>query len=166
MSLFLGIDPGKRGAIAVLGSDGVIVDIIDMPTKEIFLGGRMRVLVSPSGVARALRPLAPRCTLCTIEEVSGHRRDAAAMAFTFGRGAGIIEGVTACLDIPCAFVAPKIWRGAAGFSKGADKNDIRKSASVRWPEAAWRFARVKDDGRADAAMLANHGLLVAKGVIK
>ena len=37
------------------------------------------------------------------------------------------------------------------------KRSSRDLAAARWPEHAARFARVRDDGRAEAALLAEYG---------
>lgn len=43
-----------------------------------------------------------------------------------------------------------------------DKNQARARAMALFPAAAKLFARVKDDGRADASLIAFHGLLILK----
>ena len=47
------------------------------------------------------------------------------------------------------------WKKAMGVT--ADKRSSRDVAARRWPTEAHRFARVRDDGRAEAALLAEYG---------
>lgn len=48
MNYVIGIDPGASGAIAILDSDtGHLVDVIDMPTTELTIGGKTKHRVSP-----------------------------------------------------------------------------------------------------------------------
>jgi hypothetical protein len=49
-------------------------------------------------------------------------------------------------------VSPAKWKKALGLS--ADKGASRRRAIELWPERAQWFARVKDDGRAEAALIA------------
>jgi hypothetical protein len=50
------------------------------------------------------------------------------------------------------YVTPTKWKRALGL--GADKGDSRRRAMETWPYMASKFARVKDDGRAEAALIA------------
>src|SRR5271154_446152 len=51
------------------------------------------------------------------------------------------------------------WRREIGLPPGASKEMARGAAIRRWPSQADKFARVKDDGRAEAALIAIAGLL-------
>jgi len=72
--------------------------------------------------------------------------------FTFGRGLGIVEGVALGAGIPVRWVSPAKWKRALGLS--ADKGASRRRAIELWPAQSAMFARVKDDGRAEAALIA------------
>ena len=82
----------------------------------------------------------------------GHLRSAAAV--------GVIEGAMAALGLPVAFVTPPVWKRAVGIAPGKDgaKDAARSEAIRRWPAHAGLFARVKDDGRAEAALIGAAGL--------
>jgi crossover junction endodeoxyribonuclease RuvC len=54
---------------------------------------------------------------------------------------------------PVTFVRPQVWTKALGV--GSDKGAHREAACRLFPTDAEQFARVKDDGRADAALLAH-----------
>jgi hypothetical protein len=51
---------------------------------------------------------------------------------------------------------PAVW--TKDMKVGSDKSLHRQRATERFPTHAASFARVKDDGRADAALLADWGL--------
>ena len=53
-------------------------------------------------------------------------------------------------------VRPNIWKREAAVP--ADKNAARMMATRLWPDHSNLFARVKDDGRAEAALLAKWGM--------
>jgi len=82
-------------------------------------------------------------------------------AFAFGRARGVIEGVLAAVGIPVAFIAPASWKRVVGLAL-ASKDASRAEAIRRWPNHAALFARKRDDGRAEASLIAIAGL-VRKG---
>jgi crossover junction endodeoxyribonuclease RuvC len=99
--------------------------------------------------------------MVVLEKVGGMTGQSASAAFTFGYGAGIVEGVLAAMRLPIALVTPQAWKRSAGIA--TDKGAAREAAMRLWPAHASRFARVKDDGRAEAALIARHGWMsVAK----
>jgi len=57
--------------------------------------------------------------------------------------------------IPVQYVTPSIWKKHFGLSK--EKGVSRGFAIQRFPEHAESFQRVKDDGRAEAALIALYG---------
>jgi crossover junction endodeoxyribonuclease RuvC len=75
-----------------------------------------------------------------------------ASAFAFDRARGVIEGVLAAAGIPVRFVAPSAWKRAVGLTLKS-KDAARSEAIRRWPDHAALFARVKDDGRAESALI-------------
>ena len=80
-------------------------------------------------------------------------------AFAFGRARrGVIEGVLAAAGGPVTFLTPPAWKRAVGLTL-ASKDASRAEAIRRWPTHAARFARVKDDGRAEACLIGVAGLM-------
>lgn len=149
MGVVLGIDPGVCGAIAIVG-DGCIY-CHDMPTTEI--NGKRRVC--PVGLTAAIQAIreAHVVEMAVLEHVQGVQGTGATSAFSFGRGFGIVEGVLAACYLPHTLVRPQVWTKALGLSR--DKGAHRDAASRLWPEESGLFSRVKDDGRADAALMAH-----------
>ena len=148
MALLIGIDPGVSGAIAVVGDGRVACR--DMPTME--MNGKRRVC--PAGLRDALQAIRHEghsVEMVILEHVQGVQGTGATSAFTFGRSFGVVEGVLAGLFLRHTLVRPQVWTKALGVSR--DKGSHRLAASRLWPQHADLFARVKDDGRADAALL-------------
>jgi crossover junction endodeoxyribonuclease RuvC len=79
--------------------------------------------------------------------------------FRFGYGAGAIEGVLAGLGIEVVLVAPTVWKPAMRL--GSDKGRARAEAQRLFPALASLFGRVRDDGRAEAALLGLYGVRLA-----
>ena len=67
----------------------------------------------------------------------------------------MIKGVLSTLGIPFTPVSPSKWKKT--FNLGKDKNESRAAATRLFPDLASEFARKKDDGRAEAILIAKWG---------
>jgi crossover junction endodeoxyribonuclease RuvC len=152
--LIVGIDPGNEGALAFLTADGALVGVVDMPCIEDGVKGRRTV--NAAILAVILREQAPSHAF--IELITSRPTDAKVAAFSFGRCRGCLEGVCGALAIPVTMLTVPTWRRAVGLPIGATKDMGRGEAVRRWPGHAGLFARVKDDGRAEAALIALAGI--------
>ncbi|MCF7992243.1 MAG: hypothetical protein K9M02_17525 [Thiohalocapsa sp.] len=76
--------------------------------------------------------------------------------FAFGRAAGVAEGVIGALALPMVLVTPQTWKRRARLL-GKDKDAGRALALGLFPEVAADLARKRDQGRADALLLAYFG---------
>lgn len=149
----LGIDPGATGALAVV--DGLdLVALHDMPFFEVSRGRGKRKEVDVRTLAEILASVSVNAIY--MEKVGGMTGDGAAEAFQFGRSAGAAEALAKQLGARFVFVTPPVWKRAMGLI-GTAKDDARHMASNLWPAKAAEFARKKDDGRADAALVAEYG---------
>jgi crossover junction endodeoxyribonuclease RuvC len=151
----IGIDPGNEGALALLSGEGELLEISDMPCVADGVKGRRTV--NPALLAAIVRRWAPTGAFC--EFVGSRSTDAKVAAFAFGRCRGAIEGVLGALGVPVAMLTVPTWRRAVGLPAGATKEMARGEAIRRWPTMAVNFARIRDDGRAEAALIAVAGLM-------
>lgn len=158
--MFIGVDPGAGGAIAVVSSAGNLLGLVDMPTVEVRRGNKrvQRVDVAKVAdhlrvVATNLRPLRPRVV---IEAAAATPQMGVSSAFAFGESLGLVEGAAVALGLLVERVAPAVWMREFGLSgTGAHaKRRHREKAALLWPEDAGKFRRVRDHGRADAALIA------------
>lgn len=145
VELIVGVDPGKSGAIALLTIDGDLVDAYDMPVVD--------GLISPAVLAsyEGWRTT-PYRFHAVIEDVHAMPGQGVTSMFSFGRSVGVVEGVFGALGVPVTRVAPAKWKKSFGLSR--DKGESRRRALELWPSSARLFERVKDDGRAEAALIA------------
>jgi hypothetical protein len=72
----------------------------------------------------------------------------------------VVEGIATMADCRVEYVTPAKWK--RDMKLGKDKGEARDMAMRRWPNHRDKFKRVKDDGRAEAALIAlwgrmNHG---------
>ncbi len=153
--MIVGIDPGMSGAIAWLSDAGHLIETRDMPTGKI--NGKSEMI--PAALADMLRQR--NATHAFVERVASRPGAGVASSFNFGRGYGQIEGVLAALGVPVTLVTPAKWK--AGLRLPADKSAARLRAAQLWPGLAGTFARVKDDGRAEAALLGLYGAQTMRG---
>ncbi len=91
-----------------------------------------------------------------VEYVSARPTDGPTGAFSFGRCRRTLEGICAALGLPIAFLTPPSWKRLVGIApaRNGAKDAVRSEAIRRWPDCAAIFARVRDDGRAKAALIA------------
>ena len=71
--------------------------------------------------------------------------------------AALWRGIAYGLRYRVAEVAPAKWKRSVGLPVGATKNDSRLRAMELYPEVAASVALVKDDGRAEALLVAHYG---------
>lgn len=152
--IFCGIDPGVTGAIAFYHPKVGALKIFDMPTRERANGRRE---VCPNVTAAYLQKFFPRYRgIAVIEKVQVMTgREARSDMFQFGRSFGVCLGAIAACKITALEVRPAIWKGK--MSLGRDKKESLELARKTFPKYLDYFARVKDNGRAEAALLAYYG---------
>jgi len=151
VSFIIGIDPGISGAISVF-RDGKLESVVDMPTVEIASGKTIKRHISAATLRNILELDMYQFSHVVIEKVGAMPGQGVTSMFNFGRSAGIIEGVVAALRMPHTYVTPQTWTKAVGRAAGKDASRMR--AMELFPSKADLFKRAKDDGRADAALIA------------
>ena len=149
----IGIDPGLSGAVAIISDDSL--KVFDMPTMTVDRNGKAKRQVSANELAELLNLYAGKDCHVYVERVSAMAGQGVTSVFSFGRSFGMIEGILAALKMPVTFVAPATWTRAIGRSPGKDASRAR--AMELFPNHEYFFKRVKDDGRADAALIAHWG---------
>jgi crossover junction endodeoxyribonuclease RuvC len=151
MSFVIGIDPGISGAISVFNwYTHTLENVIDMPTLEVDSGKTKKRHISAVSLCNYLTIFSNAHVV--IEKVGAMPGQGVTSMFNFGRSAGIIEGVVAALRMPSTYVTPATWTKAVGRAAGKDASRMR--AMELFPSKADLFKRAKDDGRADAALIA------------
>jgi hypothetical protein len=150
----LGVDPGLEGAVAFYFPDArERVAVEDMP-----VAGR-----GVDGANLALRIAQLKPDLAIVEAVHAGQGWPGSRSFTFGFGAGVVSGVLAALCVPIHMVPPQTWKKY--WKLNADKEQSRALALRLFPAVASSFARKKDHGRAEAALIARYGAEVLTGLI-
>lgn len=148
------LDPGVQGAIAWLTDAGELIRVEDLPMIEVMVGKTKRRQIAGAALAAMLAEQRPVHVF--LEHVATRPGEGSVGAFSFGRGFGTIEGVLAGLSIGSTLVRPAVWK--RGMHVPADKGLARQRAMQCFPAHAARFARVRDDGRAEAALIGAWGV--------
>ena len=146
--IVMSIDPGLSGALAVF-IDDVLIDVVDMPTHELSRNGKAKRQIAAADLAGIFTQHDPRHVI--VERVTAMPGNGATSMFSFGRSFGIIEGIIAAYNISVTYVTPGVW--TKGIGRGLGKDASRARACELYPSHQQRFARVKDDGRADAVLI-------------
>jgi len=146
----LGVDPGKTGALALLMSDGSL-QVEDVPVFK--LGSK--TTVDHYALARIVDAWSVHAPTVWLEQVGTRPGEGAVGAFDFGRTYGILLGVCAAHFMTVNLVTPASWK--AGMKVKGDKDESRAAACTMFPRQSALFARKKDDGRAEAALIAAYG---------
>lgn len=163
----VGIDIGIAGGIAVAWwGDGLLpakLEAAPMPIEQ--AGGKGRKATHAAGIYAFLAPrVLPalvewRSTakgtggiVAVFERVHAMPGQGTASMFSFGRSAGMVEGVLVTMGLPIWPVEPARWK--RDMEVTADKRAAQAKAAKLLPAFAHQWARAKDDGVAEAAMLA------------
>jgi crossover junction endodeoxyribonuclease RuvC len=141
----VGIDPGITGALA-WWNYGTVYGIEDMPVHASRVDGR--------AVGDLLYAWKPEAVY--LEWTHPMPKNGSIASYSLGLNSGIIIGVVQTIGIPLERVRPAAWKQAMGL-RGKPKAASRGMATELWPLLADRFRRVKDDGRAEAALIARYG---------
>ncbi len=158
--MILGIDPGLNGALAFYDPAIDLLSVHDTPTITVKNGaGKDRQKLNGAAAAALMRNYKP--TFAVIEAVHSMPKQGVASAFTFGLVTGRLIGMLDAFAITYVYAEPAVWKRY--FKATADKNSSRLRATEWLPHHASLWARKKDDGRAEAALLALYGHRVYGG---
>ena len=157
---YVGIDPGKSGAVAIILPNGGI-SLHDTPTLQVKPGsGKRQYSESQMALIILMAREGGRLTVC-IEKQQSMPGQGVASTFSTGYGFGLWIGILAALGISYTVVRPQTWkremlRDMAGdtMSTGAGKAAARLRAMQLFPGASDQLTRVKDHGRADSLLIA------------
>lgn len=156
----LGIDPGKKGALALFCPALSFLRIWDVPVSTRTTGsGRVMTTVDNTALQKIAEEIAwiGPPSVAVVEKVGARPGEAPSYAFDFGRTTGALEQVVASI-VGCELrhVAPAVWKGRLGVP--AEKKAALARATALLPAHAHLWPLVKHDGRAEAALLAHYGV--------
>lgn len=134
MRVFCGIDPGKDGALAILGYRDTPILI---PFSESEYANQLRRVVPLEYTAttvekvQAVWSLGPIEPFCVVEHVNAMPGQGVTSCFSFGQNFGFILGLLTAFRIPYELVRPQKWKRE--FSCTSDKNTSIEVAQRMFP---------------------------------
>lgn len=157
--VWIGVDVGQAGGIAVVGHDNVLV--FDMPCLE--RGGIDGQAFRD--ILRGLIKIRSNCVV-TLERLNGFGSPQS--GFTLGRASGIVEGIFQAFEFDdLRFVDPVRWKSALGLrdpekARGLSekkRKEILKQMSIELAGQLFPAikSRIEHDGISDALLIAHFG---------
>lgn len=111
---WLGIDPGSRGAAALVDPAGMPVAAIGWARRtESEIAAALTALRARAGPAALVRAV--------LERVTANPRMARGAAFSFGRSYGLVLGLVVAAGVPVDLVSPARWQRTLGCLTGGNK---------------------------------------------
>jgi hypothetical protein len=163
----VGIDPGKKGFIAIF--EGSMLTFFSIPTvgKELDIHGLKNILCTLAAKTQT------NLVRVVTEDVHALFGSSAKGTFSFGYTCGVIEGILSTLNIPYTKVTPKKWQAemhqgipvqkkpsSTGKTEVKDVKLMSLMAAKRlFPEVDFRATeRCKnpDDNKIDALLMAEY----------
>ena len=146
-----GIDPGLSGALVHINKEREL-EIHDMPTLQVSNKGKREVAAF---LASDIVSLHPNSSVY-IERVAARPGQGVSSMFNFGKSYGILIGIAAGRHMRMDLVTPSRWK--KDLKVGTGKDASRYRAQELFPNYSDYFKRKKDDGRAEAALIALWGI--------
>ena len=134
---YIGIDPGKTGAMAIINEDGSFIRVVDF--EEAFNILRDRYL--------------DELEMAYLEEVHSMPKQGVASTFAFGENFGWWKGILQAFGIPFKTIRPQDWQKGLVPKRGTltDKPSLSVARQL-YPEAPLNLK--KHHNRADAILIA------------
>ena len=157
--LYIGIDIGITGAVAVLTPKGELCEVFDLPTCE-GRGKRTRTIDTVKLFDR-LSPFQRDCGLHVAYEDIHAMPNGSIASFSLGHSLACVENVLSvlgCNSINC--VDPADWKNHFGLLRKGKFSSLELSRRM-YPDAP--LSRKKDHNRAEALLLATYGLRINGG---
>lgn len=160
---FLGIDPGKKGAFAILSTSGDLVSLIDMPICD--------KQPSAHGVSRVYLAMRQKYkkTFTVIEKPQYRDTDGKKGIASYHLAAGYLV-MPMLWDWPIQMVPPQVWTRLLHLGQPSELSAKRKSKQAfmsLFPKLAGSSAFIDNktvyDGRIDAVLIAEYARRLHSG---
>ncbi len=153
--LIIGIDPGISGSICFF-QDGVIKDVVDMPTM--IEGKKNKKQVNGSQIfnemSEKIKNMDKKNIKVVIEHVTAMPGQGVTSMFNFGQSFGILKGICSAMQLPVYFVRPAKWKKYFNLIN-SEKDASRTRAIEIFPYYSSHLSRKKDSNKADAILIAS-----------
>ena len=137
----IGIDPGLKGAIAVLENNKV-KEIFDVPVMP--EGKKNKRQLNSAQLVKMLKNISynKEETVVVVENVSAMPGQGVTSMFNFGQTFGAIKGICAALELPIFFVRPAKWKKHFDLINSS-KDASRTKAIEMYPSISDQLSKKK-----------------------
>jgi len=143
--VFIGIDPGAKGAWTIIREDG---------TVESHIWDDVEFIKSMQDMSLTNY----RNCRCALEKVGAMPKQGVSSTWKFAQEYGFIQGVLEALNIPFQTVPPQTWKKAFSLIN-QDKNKSIETAQKLYPEVSLiptSRSRKPSDGMAESLLIAEY----------
>ncbi len=150
----IGIDPGLRGAIAIL-EDKKVFSVSDMPVMA--EGKKNKRQLNSAQLVNIIRENTnPKEDIAVVvEQVNAMPGQGVTSMFNFGQTFGAIKGICAALGLPIFFVRPSKWKKHFNLINSS-KDSSRTKVIEMYPSLSSQLAKKKDVNKSDAILIARY----------
>lgn len=148
MVYFIGIDPGSKGAIAILDEKSNVILLEDMPFVQ------SEKVVDLFALSELLKPYIQDEHHCVLEKCQYTPAIKGSGAFTFGKTVGYTEAFLIQSQVSHELVKPQLWKKEYSLL-GKDKTGSLEVARRLYVNVASKLLKSKD-GRAEALLIAEY----------
>jgi crossover junction endodeoxyribonuclease RuvC len=170
---YIGADPGMGGALALYclePSVRMVIEVVDMPALVIDGKRRMdfwklaALLETWKATYSIARVAVERVHAMPLRGAGGQIRQSPNGLFEFGFAAGALQQAVVSAGLSMVLIPPATWKAVYGLRGGRENKDMsRQKASQMFPTYAHKWERKKDDGRAEAVLLAHYASKLQEG---
>ena len=167
--IFIGIDPGKKGAIAIIKvENNSIFNIViySCPVINVGKGKKVKMEYLVSDMVEiinyaGLYIVDTKDIFCIIEKVHAMPKQGVSSMFSMGIGFGLWQGILTALSIPYELVTSQRWKKEMLKDMPGDNQKAKSIIAAKrlFPNVSLKRtdrSRKDDDGLAEALLLAEY----------
>ena len=161
--IYIGVDPGLGGGIAIMKPKGI--ETMIMPTNTIEKTGKNKRVIDHKGLKEIFEVFKSVTCYATIEKQQamskqGIKQGVGAMV-TLGIGYGALIQVLTDFEIPFDEVRAQVWQKEFGIARGDTKEQALQVCQDLFPKLnllATKKSRVAHKGIVDAVLIMQYGI--------
>jgi crossover junction endodeoxyribonuclease RuvC len=155
--IYIGIDPGLSGAIAVINDTDNSVQLFDTPTTVVKSGKKNNNVYVESEIVKILSAYPTEHTKVGLEKQFPMMGQGVSSTFKTGQGYGMWIGMLSALKLPFDLLTSQKWKKAMMDGMGKEKAASCVRAQQLYPDCELFTLRGRAlDGRGDALLIATY----------
>ncbi len=154
---YIGQAPANKAVSASDLEDGIIKDVLEMPTMTEGKKNKKQVNGSQiyNEISFRIKTYEKKNIKVVIEQVSAMPGQGVTSMFNFGQSFGILKGICSAMQLPIYFVRPAKWKKYFNLIN-SEKDASRTRAIEIFPYFSLNLSKKKDSNKADAILIASY----------